>query len=387
MTHLRLVLITVARRAAGRVVAPRPADATGMLDQSPTTRIAGRSVVLRRHGSTTRPERLGPRRARGLVRSLAVLGVVSIGALGLAVLPAQATTPTMQDLGTLGGTFSQATAVSGGIVVGWAYTAGNTGAHAFAYDLGAATPTMQDLGTLGGTSSRALAVSGGIVVGYAYTAGDTGAHAFAYDLTPATATATATTIASSANPSVVGAQVTYTATVTPVPDGGTAAFKEGSTTIAGCGWRSVDTSTGQATCQVTYTEPGAHSVTADYTGTASYAASTSAALSQQVAYKVRLLYSTTKPSKSGAVAPIKLQLLDAANNNLTASRIAVTVTGLSPSPAPGTPPSGAFTFLTLTEGPGYQLNVKTTKYPPGTYTLFFTAGTDPTTHTAQFVIK
>jgi hypothetical protein len=42
--------------------------------------------------------------------------------------------------------------------------------------------------------------------------------------------------------------------------------------------------------------------------------------------------------------------------------------------------------MTLDQGPGYQLNVKTTGYPAGTYTLSFTVGGDPTLHTAQFVI-
>lgn len=45
----------------------------------------------------------------------------------------------------------------------------------------------------------------------------------------------------------------------------------------------------------------------------------------------------------------------------------MTVTGLSPSPAPGKAPTGTFTFTTLPDqGPGYQLNVKTTRYPKGT---------------------
>ena len=58
------------------------------------------------------------------------------------------------------------------------------------------------------------------------------------------------------------------------------------------------------------------------------------------------------------------------------------------SPAPGTPPRGTFTFITFEpEGPGYQLNVKTTGYPPGSYTLSFTAGADPTVHTAKFAIS
>ena len=85
--------------------------------------------------------------------------------------------------------------------------------------------------------------------------------------------------------------------------------------------------------------------------------------------------------------PVKLQLRNAAGTNLSAPGIKVTVTGLSPSPAPGKAPAGAFTFLTLDQGPGYQLNIKTTGYPPGTYTLSFTAGADPTVHTAKFVIS
>jgi hypothetical protein len=78
-------------------------------------------------------------------------------------------------------------------------------------------------------------------------------------------TATATTL-SSANPSVAGEQVTYTATVSPAPDGGTVAFADGGTTIAGCGAQPVDTSTGKATCQVTYDSTGAHAITAAYSG-------------------------------------------------------------------------------------------------------------------------
>lgn len=200
--------------------------------------------------------------------------------------------------------------------------------------------------------------------------------------------ATTTTLASSASPSIIGGQVSYTATVSPVPDGGTVAFTDGGTVIAGCGAVTVDTGTGTAICKVTYTAVGSHVITAAYSGDAAYAASTSAALTQQVAYQVQLLYDTTQAHNSGATVPVKLQLADAAGTNLSASGITVTVTGLAPSPAPGTAPAGTFTFLTLPDqGPGYQLNVKTTGYPAGTYTLSFTVSGDPTVHTATFVIS
>ncbi len=78
--------------------------------------------------------------------------------------PLAASTPsiTILDLGTLGGTFSQAAAINHrGQVVGYSSTAGGgcggsaPSCHAFLWDHG----TMIDLGTLGGTFSRALAIN------------------------------------------------------------------------------------------------------------------------------------------------------------------------------------------------------------------------------------
>ncbi len=197
---------------------------------------------------------------------------------------------------------------------------------------------------------------------------------------------TTTSLASSANPSIVGQSVTYTATVSPVPDGGTVAFSDNGSPIAACQQQPVNTATGQATCTVTYNVVGSHSLIATYSGDFNYAGSTSAVLIQKVAYAVKALYSQTKDNNSGAVVVIKVELDNAAGSNVSSSSIVLTVTGLSPSPAPGTPPSGTFTFMTLDTGPGYQLNIKTTGYPSGTYTLSFKATGDPTTHTVQFVI-
>ena len=84
----------------------------------------------------------------------------------------------MQDLGTLGGTYSQASAISsdGSSVVGNANTANNAANHAFRWT----SAGMQDLGTLGGTYSFANALSsdGSAVVGNAYTANNAAYHAF-----------------------------------------------------------------------------------------------------------------------------------------------------------------------------------------------------------------
>jgi probable HAF family extracellular repeat protein len=73
----------------------------------------------------------------------------------------------MQDLGTLGGSESEAWGVSadGSVVVGWAYNAADQN-RAFRWT---AAGGMQDLGTLGGSESEARGVSadGSVVVGVA----------------------------------------------------------------------------------------------------------------------------------------------------------------------------------------------------------------------------
>lgn len=94
------------------------------------------------------------------------------------------------------------------------------------------------------------------------------------------AVTTTITLSSSVNPSVVGQQITYTAAISPTPDGGTVDFQDGGSDIGGCGAVPVDTSSGTATCQVTYTSTGSHTITAIYSGDSSYTTSTSDALTQ-----------------------------------------------------------------------------------------------------------
>ncbi len=84
-----------------------------------------------------------------------------------------------------------------------------------------------------------------------------------------TGTVTATTLASSDNQPVVGQQVSYTATVTPAPDGGTVTFDDNGATVCDA----VPVSAGTATCQVTYPNPGSHSITAGYSGDPNFQAS------------------------------------------------------------------------------------------------------------------
>jgi probable HAF family extracellular repeat protein len=87
----------------------------------------------------------------------------------------------MTDLGTLGGNQpGWSTTAYGinrsGIVVGYSYTPGDA-FHAFAYRNG----VMRDLGTLGGSFSQAFAINdSGQITGQAYLAGNSKAHGFLY---------------------------------------------------------------------------------------------------------------------------------------------------------------------------------------------------------------
>ena len=118
-------------------------------------------------------------------------------------------------------------------------------------------------------------------------------------------TSTATALQSSGNPSTPGQQVTYTATVSPTPDGGTVAFTDGGTAISGCETVAVNTSTGEASCQATYTSDGSHSIEADYSGDTLYGTSdgTLTQLVKSVTPTTTTLQTSFKPSFFSSYAP------------------------------------------------------------------------------------
>jgi len=102
-----------------------------------------------------------------VVLSTSVLGISVTASYGLG----------FSDLGTLGGNNSHGIAIGNGIVVGESDGVGGSSAHAFKYSAG----VMSDLGTLGGAYSRANAISsdGNVIVGCAENAGSV-QHAFKY---------------------------------------------------------------------------------------------------------------------------------------------------------------------------------------------------------------
>jgi MYXO-CTERM domain-containing protein len=108
---------------------------------------------------------------------------------------------------------------------------------------------------------------------------------------------TAVLVSSSSNPSLLGATVTFTATVTATAPGagtasGTVTFKDGAVTIG--------TGTVNGAGVAAYTSgslaAGAHSITAEYGGDGSFLASTSAALAQNVNTAAATITLTASPN-------------------------------------------------------------------------------------------
>jgi hypothetical protein len=117
-----------------------------------------------------------------------------------------------------------------------------------------------------------------------------------------------------------------------------------------------------------------------------HTASTPAALAQPAGYRVQQLHSPAWAATRESQTTITVEVLDTAGDDISGPGIALTVTGLAPRPAPGTTPAAAFTPVNLGLRPCYQLTIDTAAYPAGTYTVSFTAGTDPARHTAVFTV-
>jgi probable HAF family extracellular repeat protein len=167
----------------------------------------------------------------------------------------------IQDLGTLGGTSSSALGINKlGWIVGSSLTSSTTGLpHGF---LWTATSGMRDLATIGGLGANQ--------VPYSMQINDFGVIAVSsngggYVLVPIMNS----TVSSSANPSVVGQAVTFTATVNsiagPPPDGEPIQF-----VVSGVVAGTVPLQAGVARFTTSSIAVGTHAVVAKYNGDANY---------------------------------------------------------------------------------------------------------------------
>ena len=136
--------------------------------------------------------------------------------------------------------------------------------------------------------------------------------------TPAPTTASLT---SSANPAMAGSNVTLTATVVGVVPTGAVNFKDGGTTISGCGTAALS---GQgnsktAVCSISALAVGVHSIVAAYSGDAGNAASSSVVLSQIITASsgsnVALASAGALASASSTYSPSASFAASSINNN------------------------------------------------------------------------
>jgi uncharacterized protein len=139
------------------------------------------------------------------------------------------------------------------------------------------------------------------------------------------------------------------------------------------------------------TTPQALTITGQFSGGTSTAPSTDTA-TLNVTFKICLLYDPNKAVKRGGTYPIKLQLCDINDNNVSSPSIMLNAVGVSQvsSTAMGDVISAGeanadnnFRF----DNGFYIYNLKTTGLGTGIYNLNFTAGSDPVVHAVQFQVK
>ncbi|HXZ65458.1 MAG TPA: MBG domain-containing protein, partial [Streptosporangiaceae bacterium] len=143
---------------------------------------------------------------------------------------------------------------------------------------------------------------------------------------------TTTTLSSSANPSVYGQPVTFTATVAPADGGGTVAFyADGSATaISGCSAQSLAQASGgpyTATCTTTSLPAGSHTISADYSGDSSYPASSGTLTGGQTVSPAPLAADVEGAQTYGGSPAFAVTGYSGLVNGNTASVVTGTITG------------------------------------------------------------
>jgi hypothetical protein len=212
------------------------------------------------------------------------------------------------------------------------------------------TVTFTDGGTLlatvpvtSGTAvySSATLAQGTHSIGISYS-GDTNFLSVSTTATITMLGSTSITVASSLNPALPAQAVTFTAAVTPATATGTVQFYDGATLLA--------TSTltnGLAAFSSSALSPGSHSITANYGGSASYAASNSSALSEVIKTGTTVTVSSSlNPAAAGSAVTFTALVSPAAATGTVQFLDGVTVIGSA------TLANGSASFTTASLSPG-----------------------------------
>ncbi|MEO6236680.1 MAG: hypothetical protein ABIQ52_06740 [Vicinamibacterales bacterium] len=140
------------------------------------------------------------------------------------------------------------------------------------------------------------------------------------------------------------------------------------------------------------THPGTAAFVVNSTDNVSNASTATA--NYVVSYGVCVQYDTTKAKHAGSVIPIKIQLCDAAGNNLSSAAVVITATGLSRvgssaggvvEDAGNANPDNNFRFEAGSRT--YMFNLSTKGLAVGTWTVNFTVPGDPIVHSVVFRIQ
>ena len=131
---------------------------------------------------------------------------------------------------------------------------------------------------------------------------------------------------------------------------------------------------------------GSYTITYAYAG-ANNISPVTATTSLLVTYAINS-DATLARSELGSTIPVKIEVKDANNQNVTSTVASATATGIALASSPntllplpaGSSPGGKFT------GNPFTLSLKTTGLASGTYLLYFILNGDPITHSLPFKI-
>ncbi|HEV2198405.1 MAG TPA: Ig-like domain repeat protein [Bryobacteraceae bacterium] len=183
-----------------------------------------------------------------------------------------------------------------------------------------------------------------ITAAYVGDANDSGSTSGAINQVVNAKTATTTTVTSSQNPSIVGATVTLSATVSPSTATGTVQFTDGATVL------STGTLAGGTVSFTTSTlTQGTHSITAVYSGDANNAGSTSGAVNQVVNAKT-VTTTTVTSSQNPSIVGVNVTFIAAVSPSAATGTVQFMdgATVLSTNTLAGG--SASFATSTLTQG-------------------------------------